>query len=268
MTARLKLVSAIGAFVFGAFFMQANAQGTTVGSSPWYSTGYLNYMMGTVNLTGSNTQNVVPVPTNTTPVQVPVVVPVVVKNCPAYITSFHKYGDKGVDVAKLQMFLNEFNGAKLNGKGVFGPATMREVKNFQYNYGVKVTGAQYEKTTALINALNCGNIAKKDRKVFTGSMATVYSNPGITTIKSGTISNIYPNPTPVNVVKEYPTKTVIKSPMVGSPSGATLTATTTNSFFTNLSNDWDKIKENYKAYVLVFLLVLALFWFLRKAATE
>lgn len=281
MKSKFKFVGGVCAFVLGAFILQTSAQAqVSVSANSYRYDNNLNYLMGIVRLPNSNINSNTNTNTvNTTFVTQPatnavinpviIVTPVVV--CPVYLNTFHKYGDRGSDVAKLQIFLNEYNGAKLNGQGFYGIATMQEVKNLQYSYGVKTTGAQYEKTTALINSLKCGNIPKKDRVVFTGRNLSLVS----TTLKNSNtvITNIYPNSglsNPANaVVKNYPTtKNTPKGVLTGVPTGGEVKATTTNSFFDNFKKDWNKIKENYKAYVLVFLLVLALFWFLRKAATE
>lgn len=192
--------------------------------------------------------------------------------CVTYMTSFHKYGDNGPEVVKLQNFLNQTIGANLNGLGFYGPATMNAVKTLQNTYGIKVTGYQHEKTTALINSLICGNIALKQPVGVNGGTISGYM--GTVSVGGGKVlstnPNIYPNAnagTASGVVKNYPNKG--DTMMVPKETNkATITATTTNSFWDNLKSDFQKIKENYKAYVLVFVLVLALFWFLRKAATE
>ena len=85
--------------------------------------------------------------------------------CVNFLATFHKVGDTGEDVVKLQKFLNKYNNAKLNEKGYFGSVTMQEVKNFQYTYGIKTTGAQYQLTTEVINKIVCGKLAIKERKV-------------------------------------------------------------------------------------------------------
>lgn len=272
----LKSVAVTG-FLASAFILQASAQSiVNVTSINPYIVPKAGYMMGTVNL--NNSQVTTP-NTNVVPTVAPTV-PVVTSNnvCVPFLTSFHKLGDKGVEVAKLQAFLNEYNGAQLNTKGVYGPVTAREVKNLQFAYGIKVTGAQYEKTTDLINKLNCGSIvAKEGRTIYSPMYKGVTKSAGKVQVwtkgmKGLDLDNIYPNvPTqaqntePKGVINSLPGNnlppTKIKNPVqdIMATSGDM-----TNGF----QSDFDRIKENYKAYVLVFVLVLALFWFLRKAATE
>jgi peptidoglycan hydrolase-like protein with peptidoglycan-binding domain len=191
--------------------------------------------------------------------------PVVVaatSSCPNLINTYNKIGSYGTEVAKLQNFLNSVNGANLNGQGYFGPVTQQEVKNFQYTYGIKPTGYQHVLTTKMINDINCGKVVKKVRKVYMLSSAYTMKSPVMSAAASmGTVSN-----SGANLVKEYQAPTKIN--LVGTGTTATVTMATKTSFWENLNKDWNKIKENYKAYLLVFALVLALFWFLRKAATE
>jgi peptidoglycan hydrolase-like protein with peptidoglycan-binding domain len=270
----LKSVAVTG-FLASAFILQASAQSiVNVSSINPYIVPKAGYMMGTVNLNNSQVTtpntNVVPtvVPTATTSNNV----------CVPYLTSFHKLGDKGVEVAKLQAFLNEYNGAKLNTKGVYGPVTAREVKNLQYAYGIKTTGAQYQKTTDLINKLNCGSIAAKEgRTIYSPMYKGITKSAGKVQVwtkgmNNLDLDNIYPNvpaqvqnTEPTGVINSLPGKNVpptkIKSP-------AQDILATSSDMTGGFQSDFDRIKENYKAYVLVFVLVLALFWFLRKAATE
>jgi peptidoglycan hydrolase-like protein with peptidoglycan-binding domain len=182
--------------------------------------------------------------------------------CPNLINNFHKIGDQGEEVAKLQVFLNQVNGAKLNGKGYFGPATQNEVKNFQFTYGIKPTGYQHILTTKAINDINCGKLPTRERKVFMAKRV-VYA-PVSTQVNYYPVASAPVN-TYENIVKEYPAPKNIK--LTGSTTKE-ISTSTKSSLWENLQKDWHKIKENYKAYLLVFVLVLALFWFLRKAATE
>lgn len=264
----LKKVVASAVFLFSAFVLQASAQGlfNVSANNGNLIQRYPSYMMGTVNINGGSFTQVKPATntsTNIPPDQV------VTTTCVPYLTTFHKYGDKNPDVAKLQAFLNKYNGANLNTKGYFGPATQKEVKNFQYTYGVKITGAQYQKTTEVINKLNCGQLAKKDRQIYVGQkvVATANTLPKTTIAKNFPLNNVYPNApqtetiTPKGVVNSIPKKPVESLKL-------STTSTSTDDLFGNFKSDFDRIKENYKAYVLVFVLVLALFWFLRKAATE
>jgi peptidoglycan hydrolase-like protein with peptidoglycan-binding domain len=179
--------------------------------------------------------------------------------CPDLLSTYHRIGAYGEEVVKLQNFLNTVNGAKLNGQGYFGSVTQQEVKNFQYTYGIKPTGYQHVLTTKMINDINCGKVAKKVRKVYV--VPSTYKAYAPVSTGSGTS---YTNN--VNLVKEYQVPAKIN--LVGTGTKATVTMASKTSFWENLNKDWDKIKENYKAYLLVFALVLALFWFLRKAATE
>ena len=196
--------------------------------------------------------------------------------CPQLMFEFNKLGSFGPEVVKLQNFLNQYNGAKLNGLGYFGPVTQQEVKNFQYTYGIKPTGYQHILTTNMINDLNCNKVAKKERKVFVAKKIAMLANT--VSMSAPVISNNYSmnnvNNKAKDLVKEYVTNKAQTIPtLTGDTKNpkdmkATFTMATQTSFWANLQNDWNKIKDNYKAYLLVFALVLALFWFLRKAATE
>lgn len=183
-----------------------------------------------------------------------VVVTAATESCIPYMNEFNKFGNYGTEVAKLQLFLNENNGANLNGLGYFGPVTQQEVKNFQYTYGIKPTGYQHIKTTQMINDIVCGKVAKLPRKVYL-STNIYHSYVG---------GQTYVNKNNGNLVKDYSSKTI--PTLIGSTTN--LTDASTTNFWANLKKDWGKIQENYKAYLLVFALVVALFWFLRKAATE
>lgn len=261
MLKRLVLVGAVVMFFFGA----VNAQVS-------YPVNNLNYMMGTVSVPVQSVTS----PTSSLPMT-PVVVPSTPATstaCVAMLTTFQKFGDNSPEVAKLQNFLNTFAGANLNGKGFYGPATRQEVMNLQYAYGIKPTGAQFEKTTALINGISCGNVAVKARMVYKSTQGN-YSYSAPLSNSANEIENIYPNPDGMAQVKPIasPANTVVTKPVTKPAATTTVTNSTTSpattsSFASNLKNDFEKIKENYKAYVLVFVLVLALFWFLRKAATE
>lgn len=201
--------------------------------------------------------------------------------CVNLLTSYSKLGTENSDVAKLQNFLNANFNTKLNGKGYFGPVTKAVVQDFQYTYGINPTGYQYISTTEMINKINCGVVPVKALKNFTETKNLTVSNSSASSLIP---QNIIPSPVSAkplsntqptkNIVKDYTQPTKVqnnnKIPAVeGKPSDTTISASTTKmSFWDNLKKDWAKIKENYKAYLLVFALVLALFWFLRKAATE
>lgn len=211
-------------------------------------------MMGTVVLPGGNypvpmPQQVLQVPTN-------------IGTCDAFLTSFHKFGDMDNEVVLLQKFLNEYNGANLNGLGYFGKATMKEVQNFQYAFGIKTTGSQYEKTTDIINKIKCGLLeVKKERIVYTAHTSNVVTN---TNYMSNSAKSNFGK---ITSAKNIPQSDVYPKGVIDSvPSSSSYS--TTSSGFPTFQDDFDRIKENYKAYLLVFVLVLALFWFLRKAATE
>lgn len=209
-----------------------------------------------VTAAGNATSSVTPILQNV------VVATVATGTCPNLLNSYHKIGSYGSEVVKLQNFLNSMNGAKLNGQGYFGPVTLQEVKNFQYTYGIKPTGYQHQLTTKMINDLNCGKVAKKARKVYMGAQKYISSNSGA--FKPSTSSAI--SSANKDLVKDY--QNFVKNIQSGTSTTATVTSATKTSFWENLNKDWNKIKDNYKAYLLVFALVLALFWFLRKAATE
>ena len=181
-------------------------------------------------------------------------------------TTYNKLGDYGPEVVKLQNFLNDVNGARLNGQGYFGPVTQQEVKNFQYTYGIKPTGYQHVKTTQMINDIICGKVAKKARLVYVAPKMSMTAN---TYVKNNpvTVSAMPANTDGKNLVKDYAPKTI--PTLTGDTSiKSTTSMATKTGFWANLQNDFTKIQANYKAYLLVFALVLALFWFLRKAATE
>lgn len=202
------------------FFVTAKAQGVPFSvSSNYYPSnhGPQTYMMGTVSLPGANyNPNYNPnIPAGN--VINPVIVPSASSTtCLPLLNTFNKFGSEGQEVAKLQNFLNHFNGARLNGQGFYGPATMQEVKNLQYTYGINPTGAQYEKTTALINAINCGQVLPKARVVYRGYVSRNYAyTPSVASVSA---NNIYPNPEPgyIPAVKTYPTRqTSVGNPMVG-----------------------------------------------------
>ncbi len=275
---KLKLLGAMSVVFLASFvaqFSAADALGTTEQKSLYIYSPYTN--KGTTVYYGTSTASVIPATTVSSTTAT--------STCVSFISSFNKQGSKSSEVTKLQMFLNEYTGSNLNNLGYFGPATEMAVKNLQNTYGVKVTGAQYEKTTALINSLKCGKIAKKAIVKYTApvKVATKVSVPAVvpTAVKTNAVKAINMGSGNVekvvkNIVKEYPAKEVkVNTDIKGKPTlegkipaKATVSATSTNSFFSNLQRDWEKVKENYKAYALVFLLVLALFWFLRKAATE
>lgn len=241
----------------------------------YFGAPYLNYMMGTVSLSGyvqnNPSTNLLPISNignnNST--------------CNAYLNTFNKAGDLSSEVAKLQQFLNQYNGANLNGLGFYGPATTQEVINLQHAYGINPTGAQFEKTTALVNAIKCGQVQPKARVVYysnynQSSVINLGQDPASNATRTFVPANIYPNPDSQNIPPTNNTRTIpgnnstVNSPMTGKvPTSSLGTVTSTSSsFLENFGKDFDKIKENYKAYLLVFVLVLALFWFLRKAATE
>jgi formylmethanofuran dehydrogenase subunit D len=78
----LKKLLLLSVFVTGLFSLQVCAQGGQVNK--------LNYMMGTVSIPMSIKTNVLATPTAT--------------SCAPLLTSFHKYGDEGESVVKLQRF--------------------------------------------------------------------------------------------------------------------------------------------------------------------
>lgn len=225
----------------------------------------------TVTAAGSATSSTVQIINTVVPVSTgtPVMLQTNTPACLPYISVYNKLGAYGPEVAKLQMFLNQHNGSKLNGQGYFGPVTEQEVKNFQFTYGIRPTGYQHVLTTKMINDIHCGRVAVKPRKVYVEAsdfMST--TNNGYVTpapVVSNSVNMDKINNKSNDLVKKYQAPKTIK--LVGTGTNATDTATKT-SFWENLKKDWAKIQENYKAYLLVFALVLALFWFLRKAATE
>jgi peptidoglycan hydrolase-like protein with peptidoglycan-binding domain len=229
----------------------------TVFAAPTYSMGTISVPVGNTATTTATTTSPAPV----MPVAV-VATSTATSSCASYINTFHKLGDSGNEVVTLQKFLNKYNGAKLNEKGFYGPVTMQEVQNFQYTYGIKTTGWQHQKTTAAINNIVCGKLAVKDRKIYLAGGANNMVAQ-VTPVAKVDTKNIYPNP-------KTPAKTDTQAIKSAATTTSTITATTSTptGVYANFKSDFEKVKENYKAYLLVFLLVLALFWFLRKAATE
>ncbi len=86
-----------------------------------------------------------------------------IKNC-EYITRYHKFGDRGGDVPKIQSFLKSrgYYSGKID--GVYGVGTFQAVRAFQKDYGDKVlspwniatekpTGITYISTKYAINKL-------------------------------------------------------------------------------------------------------------------
>jgi peptidoglycan hydrolase-like protein with peptidoglycan-binding domain len=59
--------------------------------------------------------------------------PVVVTACP-YFKEYASYGDRGVNVKKIQLFLTIVRGEKLPISGVYGPLTKAATKRFQQAY--------------------------------------------------------------------------------------------------------------------------------------
>jgi peptidoglycan hydrolase-like protein with peptidoglycan-binding domain len=228
----------------------------TVFAAPTYSMGTISVpVKNTVTATTTNPAAAMPV--------VVVATSSATTSCASYINTFHKLGDNGAEVVTLQKFLNKYNGAKLNEKGFYGPVTMQEVQNFQYTYGIKTTGWQHQKTTAAINNIVCGKLAVKDKKVYIAGGANTTVAQVTPTVAKVDTKNIYPNP------KTSPkTETQAIKSTASATSTIVATTSTPTGVYANFKSDFEKVKENYKAYLLVFLLVLALFWFLRKAATE
>lgn len=201
----------------------------------------------------------------------------VASTCVPYITNFHKYGDKGDEIISLQKFLNRVNGAKLNEKGFYGPVTMQEVKNLQYTYGIKVTGNQHILTTALINNINCKVITLKDRKVYVEKRIS-YVTPSrenyISTSSNTLEEKIQKTQEKVaqilvnNLISNENKKASTTTKEIKNEVKIGTTSASTSTFQSILEKEIENIKENYKSYVVVFLLIVALFWFLRKTATE
>lgn len=219
---------------------------------------------------------------NTVIVGMPAAQAVGTTTCTNYMSTFNKLNSSGGDVAKLQFFLNDYNGAKLNGKGYYGNVTTQEVKNLQYAYGLPVTGNQYRLTTALINNIKCGVIANKQRVVYKPTISvktnqTIYYAPSSNSVTSvsekikvteSKVAKIIAQ----NIVDSQKNKENRESLKMDLDKTklefATFTKTTSTSFSSTLSSEFKNLKENYKSYLVVFFLVLALFWFLRKTATE
>ncbi len=86
--------------------------------------------------------------------------------CPMYLTGYIKYGaanDAG-EVAKLQVFLNNFEGASLPITGTYGPQTLAAVNAFQNKYAADIlapwgmkgaSGYVYYTTQKQINTIYC-----------------------------------------------------------------------------------------------------------------
>jgi peptidoglycan hydrolase-like protein with peptidoglycan-binding domain len=77
------------------------------------------------------------------------------KSCELLIIDFHSVGARGEAVATLQRFLNQYNHAEIPVTGYYGQRTRAAVMQLQSQYGIPVTGNQYNLTTTLINALHC-----------------------------------------------------------------------------------------------------------------
>ncbi len=86
--------------------------------------------------------------------------------CTPYLTTFMQMGQPNLkeDVVRLQTFLNEYMGEKLEVDGVYGPATFEAVKRFQTQefdeilkpWGItEPTGIARETTTRHINNIMC-----------------------------------------------------------------------------------------------------------------
>jgi peptidoglycan hydrolase-like protein with peptidoglycan-binding domain len=84
-------------------------------------------------------------------------------HCPA-IHGYWKLGDKGLQVRKIQMFLNVYEGQKLAVDGIYGYQTRQAVKEFQRNHKneilspwglskVEATGYWYKTTSKAANYL-------------------------------------------------------------------------------------------------------------------
>ncbi len=210
---------------------------------------------------------------NTAPIFQPI-------TCSNYLNTFNKFNSSGAEMVKLQIFLNQFNGANLNGMGYYGKVTTQEVKNLQFTYGLPVTGKQYKLTTALINNLNCGIIAKRDRKVFKPVLAVAHTNKTIVvdhTTPNNKVTIYEKIKNTESKVAELIAQNMVnadknKEKMLQGKKAATSTLATntksTTTFMSIINSELSNLKENYKSYLVVFFLVLALFWFLRKTATE
>ncbi len=64
-------------------------------------------------------------------------------------------GMTGVNVLKLQKLLNQDEKAGIAENGVFDTATENAVKNFQYKYGLNVTGIVWIETNFALNQIDC-----------------------------------------------------------------------------------------------------------------
>ncbi len=139
---------------------------SSTGSS-WSNSTPTNSASGT-NGTGNNITITSSVTVNPgTTVQVISAGPV----CAPYLNSYIKYGQKNnpVDVSKLQVFLNKFQGTKLTVDGKYKLADFNAVKAFQAahnevlsTWGItKPTGYVYSETKRVINKMYCNSLGIK-----------------------------------------------------------------------------------------------------------
>ena len=246
-----------------SLFATVNAQITKVESVYPYSVDYFGQPSQT-----ATTSNVVIISSVSGPT-----------TCVNYLNTFNQYKSQGEEVVKLQNFLNDYNGANLNGQGFYGPVTVQEVKNFQYTYGLPVTGKQYQLTTSLINNIKCGVIAKRDRVVFVQKLSSTvntsfnyqYATKTTQMILREKVQNTESKVAKIiaqNIIDASKNKENVLLNISKNKLTISTDTPATNTFASVLNSELKNLKENYRSYLVVFFLVLALFWFLRKTATE
>ncbi|MBP7770649.1 MAG: peptidoglycan-binding protein [Candidatus Pacebacteria bacterium] len=176
--------------------------------------------------------------------------------CPMYLTGYIKYGannDAG-EVAKLQVFLNNFEGNALPITGTYGPATLAAVNAFQNKYAADIltpwgargaTGYVYYTTQKQINTIYCK--FQKDFPLTAGQIEeiayvraiqpTIHAQGAAgTTAGAATISEGKGGPAPVVGQVVLPQTTTDENARVVPQSAAAASASSTQGWFTKFVN--------------------------------
>lgn len=82
------------------------------------------------------------------------------KNC-EFITKYHKFGDRGGDVPKIQQFLKDRGYYKGRVDGVYGISTFRAVRNFQKDYRDKILDPWNFDNKSAVEGTGITNIATR-----------------------------------------------------------------------------------------------------------